>query len=99
MTAVTIISLLPWVGSLLQFVAGLLITFPALRFSRHQRTLERLRLAEPKSESLDSLRQYLLERTEAGLDRWERRDHVMLVLGLAAFILGSLAQLCALVAN
>ena len=89
---------LEWVAALAEVTAGVCLAIPALRLSRHLLQLDEIH--EDKNQhqdELERLRGKYVSAMSQLLSKWDRRDHWLLRVGFAAFVLSASLKLLGLV--
>ena len=77
--------------------AGICLAVPALRLSRHLLQLDRIRGgAMQNADALERLRETYVSAMSRLLAKWDRRDHWLLRVGFAAFVLAAAANIAGL---
>ncbi len=88
---------LEWLAALAEVTAGVCLAIPALRLSRHLLQLEEIREDnQPQQGELERLRGKYVSAMSRLLSKWDRRDHLLLRVGFAAFVLAAVLNLIGL---
>ncbi len=88
---------LEWFAAIAEMTAGICLAVPALRLSRHLLQLDRIREgATQNADALERLRETYVSAMSRLLAQWDRRDHWLLRIGFAAFVLAALANVAGL---
>lgn len=88
---------LDWVAAIAEVTAGVCLAIPALRLSRHLLQLDEIQEDhQPEEGELERLRGKYVSAMSQLLSKWDRRDHWLLRIGFAAFVLSASIRLLGL---
>ncbi len=88
---------LEWLAALSEVTAGVCLAIPALRLSRHLLQLDEIHEdKQQQHDELERLRSKYVSAMSRLLSKWDRRDHWLLRIGFAAFVLAALLRVISL---
>ena len=88
---------LEWFAAVAEMTVGICLAIPALRLSRHLLQLDRIRAgATQDADELERLRATYVSAMSRLLAKWDRRDHWLLRIGFAAFVLAAASNVARL---